>query len=732
MAGLVVTCGTCGQRFKAPDRARGMRLPCSFCQSEILVDGDAIAEAAAPEPERPVRRETARRTAPPPAPEPEEESVPRPRGPAARPADGDLRESAVRRLRDAGMRESQVRRGASEGLRESGIRRQHGMGGKKDGLPLTWILGGAGGLAALLLIVVVVIVSGNNSRAAEEARRKVQEAKAAAEAKKKAEKERWESARADYKAAKDVAAAREDADRAQWESARAGGSERDFRSEEAAKKWCEAARAAERAKEDEARDRAWTRAIKLDPDNAEAHSALNHVKYQKPATEDVAKLDLEGLLDELDQNDGKWFAQKDYDALKAKEKKLLADGKAEIEKRQKDPYYSTIKQVLRNIASQPVLCDIKFTSQRKDPYLIFEQAHEALADPAAEKRLEEKVSMLKQLEAYFVREWATPFGLTRDTSEPLKVIVLRDRNAFAEYNKKMQSGLPPNVLAYYEPRNKWVILYNGILPGESREARTLNDGVVFHEGTHQLRDAYVNRTHLGGERIPCSRWFDEGLAEFIGSVEITKNLDGTRTYKPYARNDYRLEELANWRRPERGAQLKQMLDGIKQSFESQTGQKMPDFQLPPFRLTIEQMVQVYIYPDVARQLASSLEDPMQRQIVGMLLQTFGVQSLVYAQSVNFFYFCKNFEDGKYWAPLMRYLRWEWGLEGGAPTETEMMQAAGASMMGQDVDPNGNPLPGAKCLRAFRLAFDGIDIAKMEREYWTFLEPMIAEADRTRN
>ena len=50
MAGLVVTCGTCGQRFKAPDRARGMRLPCSFCQSEILVDGDAIAQAATPEP----------------------------------------------------------------------------------------------------------------------------------------------------------------------------------------------------------------------------------------------------------------------------------------------------------------------------------------------------------------------------------------------------------------------------------------------------------------------------------------------------------------------------------------------------------------------------------------------------------------------------------------------------------------------------------------------------------
>ena len=510
------------------------------------------------------------------------------------------------------------------------------------------------------------------------------------------------------RAARESAEQVEEKERATWnafETKRAGGAAQPFRSERAAKRWCEAAQAAATANEPGLRDKYFRRAAACDAECAEAHQALDHVKYTKPAGEDIDTLSLEGLLAELDPLDQTWVDRKTHEELRVLEAKVLGAARAEMTRRASDPYYATIQQVRTNIGSQEILKELKFRDLRADPYLVFEQRHpSAEHDPAADARLAEKVAMLQQLERWFDATFATPLKLTRDVHEPLKVIALRDRSAFDEYNQKKRIPMRPGTMAYYDPTNEWVILYNGAIGGGTAEAAKVNEGVVFHEGSHQLVDAYVNRGRGGVERIPRSRWFDEGFAEWIGSVQPREGPDGKKTWDLCQKNDHRLGEIAHWRSEE--------------LMRRRVGRPCP-----PLTMTLGEMIQSYTYQDVSNTLLRKMPGELREALAKQ-----PITSLVYATSVNFVYFCRTYENGKYWPRLEAYLKWEWGLDPTDPAVTgDGLRRFQQALQSRDQAAIRDTSPQLRCVRAFQRAFAGVDFATVEKEFWAFINPLVEAA-----
>jgi hypothetical protein len=84
-----------------------------------------------------------------------------------------------------------------------------------------------------------------------------------------------------------------------------------------------------------------------------------------------------------------------------------------------------------------------------------------------------------------------------------------------------------------------------------------------------------------------------------------------------------------------------------------------------------------------------------------------VVSLMYAQSVMFWYFCKHHENGKYWPCLLQYLKWEWGLAGETPPSPRTL----------------DPAIQEQYLGAFRMAFGKYEVEAVDREFWQFVDQM---------
>ncbi|MHC5018538.1 MAG: hypothetical protein ACYTGX_00225 [Planctomycetota bacterium] len=743
MASIVVSCETCGQRFKAPESAVGKRVKCTFCEGEIVIQaaGDAELSMAGfidlsddpPEEEE----EEEERRAPAPKRKPAGE-LPR-RGQQrrtktkARTRDRetlfDLSADDVPRRRprpaaggggggrpkrgNTGMR----RRPEPEPVRGGGGGGRSGGSSKKPLNPMVLVAAGGGGLLLLILIVVGMSVSSANKKEA----RKKEKAKQAQIDLDKREKERKAARRAElktrFKAAKSKADDMWDKEEKEWQQVRADkrakgitvDEEEKFRSPGAAKAFVDAARAADDAGEAGIAKRYYNKAIVADPENKPARIALGHKRWSKPTGDEVDELAMEGLLEELDAAHDSWFDKEGFAAMEAKAARLIAEAKAEMDRRRNDPIYKVVQQVKRNIRSMEILKDIDWKDSYAAPYLIFEQQKPGQEgeDPAAAARLKNKLAILQHLYGYFGEKWAKPFGLTRDESKPLKILVMRDEKAFDEYNAKAGVGAPPGVIAYYETRNKWVVLYNGIRTGDPNhtaiQKEEYNDGVTFHEGTHQLVDAYVNKTRTGmRERIGRSRWLDEGMCEYIGAVKVIKKPGGEKTWKLEQRHDHRVEELHDWINPESNPLVKMIQRSYKMAQQQQPG--LPDLPpAPPIFLSLSEMVSSYSYRHVTMHLARKYGNTP----YGGPLARAGT-SIVYAQSVQFWHFCMNHENGKYKQPMMEYLKWEWGLRPGAPAPT---------------DPRSG---GGQCLRAFQMIFKDVDLKQLELEYWQYVDKLIKE------
>lgn len=730
MASIVVSCQTCGQRFKAPESAVGKKVKCTFCEGEIIIAAAGDPElsmsgfidlndepAAKPAPELPSRRDLPRRTKTKARTRDREtlfdlsaDDVPRRRPrPSAKPAAAAPRGNTGVRRRPEPEPERGGRGGGGGGRGGSSA----GRGAKKPLNPMVLLAAGGGGLLLLILIVVGLAVSSANET--ERVRRVTikKQTDDAARLEKEGKARRRAELKERFKSAKDKADELYTKEKDGWEAIRAQKraqgiklEDEAFRSEGAGKAFVDAARAAEDANERRVAAKYFGKAIEVDPENKTARVALGHERYKKPTDDTIDALAMEGLLEELDKAHDKWFDKDGLAKMQATEVRVIAAAKAEMDRRVNDPIYKVVAQVRRNIRSMEILKDIEWEDSYAKPYLIFEQKRKGQDDddPAAAARLQNKLAILQHLYSYFGERWAKPFGLKRNESAPLKILVMRDVKAFDEYNAKAGVGAPPGVIAYYEIRNKWVVLYNGLRTGDPRhtpkQREEYNDGVTFHEGTHQLVDAYVNEGKEGiRERIGRSRWLDEGMCEYIGAVQVERR-GGEKTWTLEQRHHTRVEELYGWVNPEANP----LVNMVRQAMKA-ANPNMPEMgPAPPMFLTLREMVSSYTYNHVNSMMARKYANTP----FGPLLARGAGTSIIYAQAVQFWDFCMKHENGKYQVPMMNYLKWEWGLRPGSPPPLDPRRAAG------------------QCVKAFEMIFKEVDIDQLELEYWLYCDKLIKE------
>ncbi|MBI1852266.1 MAG: hypothetical protein HYR85_18140 [Planctomycetes bacterium] len=277
--------------------------------------------------------------------------------------------------------------------------------------------------------------------------------------------------------------------------------------------WCKENGLADRV------ERNLRRAIRWDPDHAQARADLGFILYDGPPDNDQRR---------------RWREKKWLDGVEAEAaRKDLADlsAKAESDKaaRDADPYLSQCDRLLAEYKADPYFQGLKIPwdySARRDilesnrPYVIVVQE-------GRDFHYHQIGEVLQQYIAAFMRDYAGPFGL-KAIDTPLLVVALKDQDAYDDYCSR--HGQPPSKVraAHYEPKTRRVICHGDPQQGTSNPFRPVIDGGTFtHEATHQLID-YFTRVRTGGVSWSQSHWFQEGVAEYIGNLH---RVDQTREGK---------------------------------------------------------------------------------------------------------------------------------------------------------------------------------------------------------
>jgi hypothetical protein len=108
------------------------------------------------------------------------------------------------------------------------------------------------------------------------------------------------------------------------------------------------------------------------------------------------------------------------------------------------------------------------------------------------------------------------FGPDRPGEVVPTVIVFSDRMQFDAFGKRLQIGSVEHALGYYHPRYRVLVFYDQD-EGDRRRGNVISPDTMetlLHETFHQWLHLYVP---------DAPRWFDEGLAEYFGIAQLTKN-----------------------------------------------------------------------------------------------------------------------------------------------------------------------------------------------------------------
>ncbi|MCU0723880.1 MAG: hypothetical protein MUC63_09750, partial [Planctomycetes bacterium] len=388
----------------------------------------------------------------------------------------------------------------------------------------------------------------------------------------------------------------------------------------------------------------YRKALELQPDYTPAMRKLGYAKYEP--SEDLAELTLErDLPEELKKAAGSWVSPEDLESLRGREKAFRAEVEAELARKQSDPFYAAVEQVKTAFLQRKGLDRYVFKTQREEPYVVFEQTGEKgkdVREPDAktDRQLEEKLRMLRQLLGEMKRRWMDPLGLTMDPRLPMVVIALKDREAFDHLHREMGDNIPPNALAYFHRIHTYIILYNGVFGSATNRAKAETDGVVFHEACHQVLNAFLNKgkgfDSADAIRIPF--WLNEGLSEYLGSVEIADEPgpDGFDVYKLGVPNRMRLMEFWAARQRRRAGRL----------------------EIPPLYFDLWELVECFDAGTITNIAKRKVGDAVKADSGGPLWEYFqqAAYSLVYAEASSFILFCYEFEGGKYAKAMDAYLR----------------------------------------------------------------------------
>jgi hypothetical protein len=103
--------------------------------------------------------------------------------------------------------------------------------------------------------------------------------------------------------------------------------------------------------------------------------------------------------------------------------------------------------------------------------------------------------------------------VARDRGRVTRVYVFREKEAFASFSSKLGIGSTEHILGYFMPSIKILAFYREQSNEEELVTRELHN-VLFHETFHQFLDLFI---------ADSPPWFNEGLAEYFGISELSKD-----------------------------------------------------------------------------------------------------------------------------------------------------------------------------------------------------------------
>lgn len=307
----------------------------------------------------------------------------------------------------------------------------------------------------------------------------------------------------------------------------------------------------------------------VDPDDREARKFLGYTDFQgdilekfldpggDPISEAIANRRGYPFLDAVVTfNATRWLDDEDEIALA---KRAVARMKKHEHLLLTDHKYRAGNGIRGNIANDPMLMDLNYASIWRPPYLICYSSSESLSDfdllkitdrkkrrekraEMAEKRkewtqvLEEKAQIFKGTYDEWMKRYAEPFELkpltdpyggrpdykvgvrSYEDGVPLCIWIFTDHKAFQEYHKKYKGQeMPPNVAGYFMPTTGWIFLFDD---KATKSDRVFEIDKQVHEGVHQLEWWFTKQRSKWGKSTVGQNAISEGIAEYLGSVEM--------------------------------------------------------------------------------------------------------------------------------------------------------------------------------------------------------------------
>ncbi|MFV1959311.1 MAG: hypothetical protein ACC662_07845, partial [Planctomycetota bacterium] len=393
------------------------------------------------------------------------------------------------------------------------------------------------------------------------------------------------------------------------------------------------------------------------PDDVEARKFLGYVDFQadilghtfeegeEPIPDSIANRKGYPFLDAvITFHNRRWLKDEDEIALA---KEAVAKMREHEKRLLTDNTYRAGDLIRANIATDSLLKDLNYETIWEAPYLVCYSSNEAMSEfdilkePDKKKRkkmradleekrkawepiLREKARIYSQLYKEFMRRYGKRFDLKNLTDPyggrsdykasarsfrdgvPLVIWIFTDQEAFQKFHAERKGGpLPPGVAGYFTPQTGWVYLFDDQATGDQRVFE-INKNI--HEGTHQLQYWFTRQRNKWGTPNSTQDAFSEGLAEFLGSVQM----DAERNLKFIEVNVPRLKGMHSYT-----AMLKKQ------------GKEYPLFP-------VERIVSFETYGAVQNWGSQEWGIPG-----GVVLAVF------YQQVWAFTYFLNNFENGKY-------------------------------------------------------------------------------------
>jgi len=234
------------------------------------------------------------------------------------------------------------------------------------------------------------------------------------------------------------------------------------------------------------------------------------------------------LEDSLAATKVAWFDGTAFDERKANLDAILAW----LDAAESDPYKPAIQKGINLVRADPILKRYDAHPMVVPPFIVFVSYPKAPENATPEARAEHRKKHLgeaqeraKELEmlyrAYvseFEEKYRKPLGLPEfKPTDILYQFVFHSREAFNEYNSRAEGqDVNPNVLGYFNPKNRWVFLD---MRDADEEGGISNLNTMAHETTHQMQWFFSkdpkDRMRNYFDELHAV-WFTEGWAEYVG------------------------------------------------------------------------------------------------------------------------------------------------------------------------------------------------------------------------